>query len=260
VRTYINNFTKYRFLLVELVKKDIKLKYRRSYLGYLWTLLEPLLTTVVLTVVFGIIFGKGKDATFPVYILTGRLLYTFFSNATRGAMSSIRVNAGMIKKVYVPKYIYPIASILSNFITFILSLIVLIGAIVVFRVKLTPYMLQAVIPLAILLIMSLGVGLILATMAVFFRDLEYLWGVVLMLIMYCSAIFYPVDGANIAKLVRYLKLNPLYCVIYNFRQAILAGEILDAKTLVYSLVFSIGTLVVGLYVFYKKQDKFILNI
>ena len=98
----VKNLMKYRFLLLELVKKDIKLKYRRSYLGIFWTLLEPLLTMVVLTIVFSGLYGKA-DHTFPVYILTGRLLYTFFANSTKAATKSIRSNAAMIKKVYVPK-------------------------------------------------------------------------------------------------------------------------------------------------------------
>ena len=93
----IETFKRYRFLLKELVKKGIKLKYRRSYLGILWTLLEPLLTTCVLSLVFGKFFQKG-DKSFPVYILTGRLLYTCFSTGTKNAMKSIRQHAGMIKK------------------------------------------------------------------------------------------------------------------------------------------------------------------
>lgn len=259
MKTYVNNFAKYKFLLFELVKKDIKLKYRRSYLGYLWTLLEPLLTTVVLTLVFGTLFGRSDDPTFPVYILCGRLLYSFFADATKAAMRSIRSNAGMIKKVYVPKYMYPLASIMSCFITFLLSLIVLIAAIFFFGVNLSLYQLQAFIPLFILFVMTLGAGLLLSTLAVFFRDLEYLWGVALMLIMYCSAIFYPVDG-DYEHLLPYLQVNPLFCVIFNLRKAILMGEWMDLKTLLYASVFSVVTLIIALIVFYKNQDKFILNI
>ena len=107
MRERMKNFIRYRFLLGELVKKGIKLKYRRSYLGILWSLLEPLLTTCVLTIVFGTLFGNN-DPTFPVYILSGRLLYSFFSQGTTGALKSIRSNASMIKKVYVPKYLYPL--------------------------------------------------------------------------------------------------------------------------------------------------------
>ena len=105
MKEYVNTFLHYRFLLKELVKKGIKLKYRRSYLGIVWSLLEPLLTMMVLTIVFGTLFGN-KDKTFPVYILTGRLMYSYFSSSTTRALKSVRANAGMIKKVYVPKYIY----------------------------------------------------------------------------------------------------------------------------------------------------------
>ena len=171
MKTYIENFKKYRFLLWELVKKGVKLKYRRSYLGILWTLLEPLLTMIVLTIVFGSMFGN-PDPTFPVYILTGRLLYSFFSSATSGAMKSIRGNAGMIKKVYVPKYIYPLSSVLFNYIIFMLSLVVLVVVAIVLKVYPTIYLVQALIPLALILITAFGVGMILSTMAVFFRDLE----------------------------------------------------------------------------------------
>ena len=132
MKSYIENFKKYRFLLWELVKKGVKLKYRRSYLGILWTLLEPLTTMIVLSVVFGTLFGN-KDPHFPVYILCGRLMYSFFSSATNGAMKAIRTNAGMIKKVYVPKYIYPLSSVLFNYIIFAISLIVLVVSIYCFE-------------------------------------------------------------------------------------------------------------------------------
>ena len=106
-------FHKYKYLLYQLVRKDIKLKYRNSYLGVLWTLLEPLLTMIVLVLVFSALYGN-HSSDFPVYVLSGRLIYSFFSNTTKGALKSVRNNAGMIKKVYVPKYMYPCASVLSG--------------------------------------------------------------------------------------------------------------------------------------------------
>jgi ABC-2 type transport system permease protein len=259
VKKVWNNFNKYRFLLGELVKKDIKLKYRRSYLGILWTLLEPLLTTVVLTYVFSGWYGKGGES-FPVYILTGRLLYTLFSNATKAAMKSIRSNSAMIKKVYVPKYIYPFSSVLSNYVIFAISLIILFVAMLIFHVPFTIYILQAIVPLFMVLVLSLGCGMILATMAVFFRDLEYLWGVVLMLIMYTSAIFYDVADPRFADKVWIMKIvNPLYDIIVNFRDAVF-GNPLNQESLLISAAYSFGTLLIGILLFYKQQDKFILNI
>ncbi len=252
------NFNKYRFLLGELVKKDIKLKYRRSYLGILWTLLEPLLTTAVLTVVFSNLLGRGGK-TFPVYILTGRLLYTFFSNATKAAMKSVRSNSAMIKKVYVPKYIYPFSSILSNYVIFLISLIILFLAAILFSVMPTWYLLQILVPLVMILILSLGVGMILATLAVFFRDLEYLWSVALMLIMYTCGIFYHVEDLKLGEHAWIFNLNPLYLIIVNFRDAVF-GNPLNREALILSAVYSFGALLIGILLFYKKQDDFILNI
>ena len=131
----VRNFKKYRYLLGELVRKNIKLRYRRSYLGILWTLIEPLLTMIVLTIVFEEMLGRtGNDPNipFPVYVLTGRLLYSAFSGSTNAAMRSIRSNSGMIKKVYVPKYMYPLSGIISNFVIFLISLIVLVAVIFFF--------------------------------------------------------------------------------------------------------------------------------
>ncbi len=247
---------KYRNLLVELVKKDIKLKYRSSYLGVIWTLLEPLLTMAVLTLVFSKLLGKGtKD--FPVYILTGRLLYTFFSGGTKAALKSVRANASMIKKVYVPKYMYPFASVLSNYVIFLISLVVLAIVAIARGVYPTLRLFWIFIPLLQILLMTAGVGLILATMAVFFRDVEYLWGVALMLIMYASAIFYQVGDMVSEKNAWIFKLNPLYAVIVNFRNAVF-DQPMDFTAMWYAFGFGAVSLLIGVIAFYKKQDKFIL--
>ena len=250
-------FKKYHFLLYQLVKKDIKLKYRNSYLGVFWTMLEPLLTMMVLVLVFSAMGNQTKD--FPVYILTGRLIYTFFSNTTRTALRSVRSNANMIKKVYVPKYMYPFASVISGYIMFLISLLVLAGVAMVRGIKPTWHLLEAIFPLTIVFIMTLGVGLLLSAVAVFFRDMEYLWGVALMLLMYACAIFYRVEDIASEKNIWLFRLNPLYSVIENFRDAIF-GNPIDMSAMLYSFVFSVVLLVVGIVVFYRKQDHFILHI
>ncbi len=258
LKKYVSNFAKYRFLLGELVKKGITLKYRRSYLGILWTLVEPLLTMIVLTIVFGTLMGN-TDKTFPVYILSGRLMYSFFSNSTKVAMKSIRTNSSMIKKVYVPKYMYPLSSILSDYITFTISLVVLVLVAAVLKVQPTIYLLQAVVPLILLPIMCYGLGLILATLSVFFRDLEYIWSVALMMVMYTSAIFYKPEKIIRAGYGWLLDINPLYSVVSNFRNAIY-GQLLDQRALLLSIVYSFGFLLIGMLMFYKKQDEFILHV
>ena len=186
---YIKSFWSFRFLLSELVKKGIRLKYRRSYLGIVWSLIEPLLTTIVLVIVFGTLFNT-KEETFPLYVITGRLTYTFFSNATKTASKSIRNNAAMIKKVYVPKYLYPLSVVLYNGIIFCISLTVLFLVMVYCHVVPTRYIFQFIPGIFILLLLTVGVSMILTTLNVFFRDIEYIWNVALMLIMYMCAIFY----------------------------------------------------------------------
>lgn len=258
IHRMMNGFMHYRFLLKELVKKGITLKYRRSYLGLVWTLIEPLLTMVVLTIIFGTLFGN-TDKTYPVYILTGRLLYSMFSSATGAAMKSIRINGAMIKKVYVPKYLYPLSTVLYNYVIFLLSLIVLFIVSAILGLKPTIYLLQVFVPLFNILLLSLGIGMILGTYSVFFRDLEYLWNVALLLIMYASAIFYYPERLLNSGYGFILKYNPLYCVIANFREAIF-GQPMDMWYVTYSLVFSLVTIAVGFVLFYKKQDKFVLYI
>ncbi len=251
----IKNFKKYRYLLFELTKKNIKLKYRRSYLGILWTLLEPIMTTFVLAIVFTR-FRSKNDPAFPVYILTGRLLYSFFSQSTKQAMKSIRSNSGMIKKVYVPKYIYPLSNVLSTYITFIISMIVLFGAMIIFKIYPSKYLLYSFIPLFMILLLSLGMGLILSTLAVFFRDMEYLWDVVLMLVMYTSAIFYHIDNVDNTWIFNF---NPVFHIIVLFRDCVY-GRPINMNSLTISAAYSAASLVIGIILFYKKQDKFILNI
>ena len=232
MKKYIESFVNYRFLLWELVKKGIKLKYRRSYLGIIWSLLEPLLTMIVLTIVFGTILGT-RTKEFSVYILCGRLLYNFYSTSTKSALTSIRRNAAMIKKVYVPKYLYTLSSILYNYIIFLISLIVLVVVAAVLNVR--------------------------PTLGVFFRDMEYLWGVALMLIMYMCAIFYQPEKILDSSFSWILKFNPLYSIISIFRDAVF-GRLMNVHYFLYALGFSVVTMVVGLIMFVKKQDDFILQI
>ena len=256
--TKIKEFRQYNNLFTELVRKGIKLKYRRSYLGIVWSMIEPLLTMIVLTLVFGTLLGH-KEKSFPVYILTGRLMYTLFSQSTTSALKSIRQNEAMIKKVYVPKYLYPLANICFNYILFLISLVVLAVVALVLGVFPTWRTLLAIVPLLNLFLLSIGVGMILATNGVYFRDMEYLWNVALMLIMYTCAIFYypkKILNSNVSWI---LKFNPLFCIINNFRNCVF-GRAMSAHMLIYSFTFAFICIVIGIAVFNKKQDQFILHL
>ena len=254
----IRNFLKHRFLLAELVKKGIRLKYRRSYLGIVWSLIEPILTTIVLVIIFGTLFNN-KEQTFPLYIICGRLLYTFFSQGTRQASTSIRKNSSMIKKVYVPKYLYPLSVVLYNYIIFLISLLVLILVAIYTRTPPTPLIWQVIPALILILMLTAGAGMFLATLNVFFRDIEYLWNVILMLIMYMCAIFYYPERLLESGFSWVLRYNPLYCIIDIFRGGMI-GYQADLWDYGYAFVFSLVALVGGTWLFMKKQDDFILHI
>ncbi|NFE85039.1 ABC transporter permease [Clostridium botulinum] len=256
--TQVKTFCNYRALLWEFVKKDIKLKYRNSFLGIIWSMLNPLLIMVVLTFIFSNLF-KNKIPNFPVYCLSGRLIYDFFAQATNQSMNSITGKSSLIKKIYVPKYLYPLSRVISSFIIFLISLVPLILIMIVTKVQFTKITLLILYPLVCLFFISLGVGLVLATINVFFRDMQHLYSVVLLVIMYASAIFYSADIIN-PQYVAILNLNPIFPVIKVFRDCILTGQITATYSWLLCAVYAIVSVIIGIIMFYKNQDKFILHI
>ena len=270
-----DNFLKYRYLLGELVKKSVKLQYRNSVLGMFWTFLQPLLTMIVLSVVFSNLFGKDSSevVNYPVYLLSGRLLHDFYTQSTKRGMRAIRTNASIIKKVYVPKYIYPLSSVLATFVTFMISLVVLAVVIIFFNIiKSNPIAISwqivfALVPIVILFFMSLGIGMILCTLDVFFKDVENFYDVFTLLLFYMTPIVYTVDKLGFPAgswQQTVLKINPMYGIIDMFRAAVLHSTefaaYFDFNMLWYTLGFAGVMLVIGFVLFYKCQDRFILHI
>lgn len=256
---FIVNFKKYRYLLNQLVERDIKIKYRRSIIGIFWSFLEPLLTMIVLTIIFSTLFKGYGIENYPVYLLTGRLMFEFFAGGSRAAMLSIIRNASTIKIIYVPKYMYSLAVILSNFVTFSLSLVVLFGVMIVTQVQFTIYIIFASLPIFLLLLLTIGFGLILATLTVFFRDIEHFYSIFLLLLMYATPIFYPPQ--IVPESFRFIQtLNPLYAIISCVRSSFLYGTLFDPVQLLFAALSAIFALIVGIILFYKNQDKFMLYI
>ena len=269
---FIKELYDYRYLLREIVAKNIKIQYRNSVLGIFWTLLQPLLTTFVLVFIFGKLFG-GRDPEvicFPIYVLCGRLLYEFYSQSTKRAMRSVTGSASVIKKVKVPKYIYPLSNVMSNFVTFMISLIVLVGFCLYYSLAknaaypapiINWHALLAPVPLLILFLLSIGVGLILSTLAVFFKDVEYLYDVFCLLLFYSTPIFYTIKRLNGDVLMHnMLRANPLYHIIEMFRDCVLRGRMFSYNSMLYALGFSLVLIVIGGVLFWRKQNRFILYI
>lgn len=255
---YIQNFLKFKPLLNELISRDIKIKYRKSVLGVLWTLLNPLLMMIVLSVVFSNLF-KFDIENFPLYLLSGQIIFNFYNDATSTAMSAIIGNAALIKKVYVPKYLFVLSRVFSSFINLMASFTALILVMLATRAELHWTVLLSVIPLFLLMVLSLGIGLILSALTVKFRDIMHLYSVFTTVLLYLTPVIYPMSILPdwLSKIVL---LNPLTTILMMFRDVMINNNIFDLGSLVISVVETVGFLILGLYIFYKNQDQFILNI
>lgn len=256
MKAYLQKFIKYRSLLAQLVSKDIKTKYRRSVLGYLWSVLNPLMMMIILTIVFSTIF-RNDIPNFPVYFLTGQLIFNAFSEATNTAMTSVISNSALIKKVYFPKYILPLSKSGAAFVNFVLSLIALVVVLAVTQTAITPAILLLPLPLLYLLLISSGVGLFLASLAVRFRDVVHLYGVVLTALMYLTPIFYPITilPTTARQIVSF---NPIFHILEMFRCVVMYGSVPSLKANLVCIGFSIISLGIGMLAFKKNQDQFIL--
>ncbi|WP_145139449.1 ABC transporter permease [Paenibacillus sp. Y412MC10] len=258
VPTYINNFMKYRYLLIQLVSRDFKVKYKRSLLGVVWSLLNPLLTMIILTLVFSKLF-KSNIPNFPVYFLCGSVMFNFFSESTSLALGSIYSNASLIKKVYFPKYMFPfsknIFSLINLFTSFLAVILVMIATKTGFHLT----MLLFFIPIFYLFFFAVGVSLILSCAAVFFRDLAHLYSIVLTALNFLTPVFYPIDILP-GTIRPFVEINPLTQAIQMLREMILYNQIpsLDEHLMIGSI--TLCTLILGILVFYKKQDRFIMYI
>lgn len=255
---YIQNFIKFQPLLQELVARDIKIKYRRSVLGVLWTLLNPLCMMIVLSVVFSNLF-KFDVENFPLYLLSGQVVFNFFSDSTTSSMSAIINNSSLIKKIYIPKYLFVLSRVFSSFINLMASFTALLLVMVATRAELRWTVLLIPIPLLLLVILCLGVGLILAAITVKFRDIMHLYSVFTTALMYLTPVIYPMSILPdwLAPIVR---MNPITNILIMFRDVMLNNTLFDIKSLLVAAIEAAVTLIIGLKVFYKCQDEFILNI
>lgn len=255
---HFRTFLKYQNLLKELVIRDIKVRYRKSVLGLLWTVLNPLLMMIVITIVFSTIF-KQSIPNFPIYYLAGSLIFSFNSESTSNALYSIIGNASLIKKVYIPKYLFPLSKIVSGLVNLGFSLIAMF---IVMFITNTPFystLLLLPIPIAYVFVFSTGLGLILAAATVFFRDIAHFYGVFILAWTYFTPIFYPVSILPEAAM-KVMKLNPMYHYINYFRDLVLHGIFPSLRENLLCAIISLVSLILGVFVFYRKQDRFVLYI
>ena len=262
------NFKKYSFLLKQLVSRDFKVKYKRSVLGVLWSLLYPVLMMAVMAVVFQNVFKFSTPGqSYLVYLMSGLVMWNYFSEASNLAMSSVVGNFSLLNKVYMPKYIFPLSKCLVVGINFLLTLIPLYAVIIIesFKydnLKITLNHLALPYAFVCLFIFTLGIGLILATVSVFLRDMFYIYGIVTMIWMYLTPIMYDINIIQNDVLARIMKLNPLYLYVNFARQIILGDQWRGSYMPSWQYFVACGAsalivLFIGVVVFKWKQDRFI---
>lgn len=249
---------RYRFLINQLVSRDFKTKYKRSVLGVLWSFLNPLLTMLVQYMVFSNLF-RFDVPYFIVYLLCGVTLFNFFSESCSMSLASITGNASLITKVYVPKYIYPLTRTLSSLTNLLLSLIPLLIVTLLSGLSFTKAMFLLPIPLLCLAIFALGMGMLLSSAMVFFRDTQFLWGVLSVAWSYATPLFYP--ASILPENIRWLlDVNPIYYYVTMTRTLLIDGISPEPRMYFAGIAFALGMLAVGAFVFKKTQDRFVLHL
>ena len=259
LKAMFNGLWCYRYLLWNLVSRDFKLKYRRSVLGVVWSVLNPLLMCLVYWAVFSSLMdmrGSGID-NFAVFLMCGQLLFNFFNESTNMGMGSVLGNASLIKKVYVPKFIFPISRVVSSFVNLLFSLAAILLVMLITRSPFYWTILLVWAPLLLLLAFCCGMAVLLSALAVYFRDLQYLYGILTMAWMYATPLFYPLSALP-PFMVPVIKLNPLYHYINCMRCLVMYGTVPGPNTWIACIGSAVVMMGVGLAAFRKLQRNFIL--
>ena len=248
IKERILRHNKYVPLFKQLVLKDIKLKYRRSFLGYLWSIMNPLIIMIIMVIVFSNMFRFDIE-NYPVYLIIGQTIFSFVSEATNQAMWSITGNAALIKK-----------KVTSSFVNTLFALGAMLIVFLVCKVHFNVYMFFIPVVLLQVYVFSLGLGLFIAQANVFFRDVQYIYAALLTVWMYLTPIFYPLSGIP-EYLANGIKVyNPIYFYMTQFRDIVLQQTFPSASLINAGILWALGTFLVGTLLFVRTQDKFILYI
>ena len=246
----------YQFLFSELVKRDFKKKYKRTVLGMFWSILSPLLTVLVLMLVFRTIFGKDTPH-FTIYIFSGTLVMSFYTECTQGCMRALMANAAIFTKINVPKSLFLLSKSVQSFINFGLTLFIYFVFCLCDGIVFGAHVFILAYPIVMLLVFSIGVGMLLSALFVFFRDIEYLYGIFLLLLNYVSALFYPVEIVKPAEFRSLFYLNPVYVFIRYFRVVMIDAQVPRAEVHFLIFVYTALALALGCFIYKKYNHEFL---
>lgn len=248
----------YFFVIRELTSREIKRKYARSYLGILWSVLNPLLTMIVMSLIFSTMFKRSIE-NFPIYYLTGSVIWTLFSTATNTCMSALVDNRTLLLKVKFPKQVFVLARAYTAFVNFLYTCIAYAVVLIVFQIKLSWTMLLFPVVVVLMVIFSVGISYMLSIFYVFFADIKYLYSVVLTILMYMSAIFYPVSNLS-PVMQKVVGMNPVYEAIAISRDCVMYGSVSTPEMWLKLACWSFGSFLIGYLVFRGKENKVMAKI
>ena len=262
-----NEVEKDRFILKQLVTKDFKIKYRRSFLGVAWSVLNPLLMMIVMAVVFSTIFAQGRNGAvspelYPLYLIVGNVTFSVLSESTNQALMSIIWASSLLKKVKVHRWVFPVQKVLFSLVNFGFSLIAVAIVMIWFHVVPTWHLILLPVCLFLLMLFCMGLGMMLSALTVFFRDIMHLWSVVITAWTYLTPIFWTTDFIgqmpHAVRIIMYA--NPMYNYIQFMRDIFLFQTTPTFFTVGMCVAWAVVALVLGYVVFHKSEHKFILYI
>lgn len=250
-----SRFKEHKFLFSELVKRDFKKKYKNTYLGMVWSILSPLLTLLIMSIVFTHFFGQSQPH-YIIYLFCGNIIFSFFTDSTNGGMGSLLGNADIFTKINVPKYLFLFSRNVSALINFGLTLAVFFIFCILDGITFTWGFFNLIIPICCLIVFNLGVGLILSALFVFFRDMQYLWSVFTMLLMYLSAIFYTIDSFPPFAQELFL-FNPVYVYIKYFRLIVIDNSFPSIQYNLLAIGYAVVAFAIGALCYKKWNHRFL---
>lgn len=260
----IRGFIRFKDLMGELVSRDLKLKYRRSILGYLWSVLNPLFIMIIMAIVFSRMFHRGNISNFPVYLMSGQVMFNFMNLTTKGAIQSITGSASLLKKTYVPKYVFTVSKVFSGVIDCVFSMGALLIVMIFTQGEFSWRLLLFPAVLLQNFVFTLGLSLFLSATNVFFRDIQYIYNAVTTAWLYLTPMFYPIEALPDTLQYAVAHFNPMYSYVSQFRCLTMPGFVPGGAgmgmLILIGVVSAFLMLLLGLWTFVKSQDKFILYI
>jgi lipopolysaccharide transport system permease protein len=247
-------FVEYRELIKILTISDLKVKYQSSVLGFAWSMLNPLLLMLVLYFVFSNVFKMTQDH-FALYLLIGLISWRFFAAGTTSAMSAIVSNPNLVTKIFIPREVLVLSTVLSALISSLLEFLVLVPFLIVLGAGLSPYILFFPIIHIIYFLIVYGISLILAALYVYYRDLTQIWNVLIQIGFFLSPIVYPLSTVP-AEYVDYYMLNPMTSVIQMYRDVLLYHQLPHAGGIAFTFAAGLAITIIGSDIFHRLERRF----